>query len=76
MKTRFTVIVPEGETLKDWGALPPSEVVAVIVKEFAVRDCAAVGVHDNVLPFSVAPVGAVVSWKLTVPPAGSVAATL
>jgi hypothetical protein len=39
----------------------PPEAVAVTVKLFEVRDCAAVGVQAMALPLRVAPVGAVVS---------------
>jgi hypothetical protein len=53
-------------------AVPPED-VAVTVKLFEVRDCAAVGVHETAFPLSVAPVGAVVSEYVTAPPAGSTA---
>jgi hypothetical protein len=48
--------------------VPLALVVAVIVKLFATRDSACVGVHESVLPEMVAPVGPVVSAKVTVLP--------
>jgi hypothetical protein len=71
----LTVIVPDGVTVHDWVAVPPETVVAVSVKLFATRDCAAAGVQLTVLPLSVAPAGAAVSENITAPPAGSVAVT-
>jgi hypothetical protein len=50
-------------------------VVAVTVKLFETRDCAGAGVQVSVLPLRVALLGAAVSENVTVPPAGSVAAS-
>jgi hypothetical protein len=74
--TQFTVTVPVGVTVHDWVAVPPEEVVAVAAKLFATRDSAAVGPQLIVLPVIVAPDGAVGNEKVTVPPDGSVAASV
>jgi len=50
--------------------------VAMASKLFETRDSAAVGVQLIVLPASVEPAGSVTSEKVTVPPAGSVAANV
>ena len=71
----FTVTVPFGERDQDCEAVPPSEVVAVMVKLLGTRDCDAEGVQDRLLPPREAPAGAADSEKLTLPPAGSVAVT-
>jgi hypothetical protein len=72
--TQLTVTMPVGVTLQDCVAVAPSEVVAVTMKLFAVRDWDAVGVQETELPLNAAPAGDVVNAKLTVPPEGSVAA--
>jgi hypothetical protein len=74
--TQLTVTVPVGVTVHDWVALPPEELVAFAVKLLETRDSAAVGPQLMVLPLSVAPEGAVVNEKVTVPPEGSVAANV
>lgn len=72
MLIQLTVTMPVGETLQDCVADAPSELVAVSVKLFGARDCAALGVQLRLSPLSQAPVGAVVKEKDTVPPEGSV----
>jgi hypothetical protein len=74
--TQLTVTVPVGVTVHDCVAVPPDEVVAMASKPFDARDSAAVGVQLIVLPASVEPAGSVTSEKVTVPPAGSVAANV
>jgi hypothetical protein len=61
-------MVPDGVTAQDWVADAPPEAAAVTVKLFGVRDCCAVGVHEIVLPLSVAPIGALVSENVTAVP--------
>jgi hypothetical protein len=61
-------MVPDGVTVQDCVADPPPDVVAVTVKLFAVRDCCAVGVHERVLPLSVAPRGAFDKENVTAVP--------
>lgn len=58
VSTWLTRIVPFGVTDQDCVADGPPDAIAVTVKLFAVRDCAAVGIQEIVLPLSVAPVGA------------------
>ncbi len=48
--------------------MPRLRLVAVTVKLFAVRDCCAVGVHERVLPLSVAPAGAFDKENVTAVP--------
>jgi len=67
--------VPPGVTVHDCVAVPPDAVFAVTLKLFETRDSAAVGVQLIVLPLRAAPDGDVVKVKLTLPPAGSVAAS-
>jgi hypothetical protein len=64
-----------GVTVHDWVALPPEDVVAFAVKLLATRDFAAVGAEVMVAPLSAAPDGTVTNERVTVPPAGSVAAS-
>jgi len=61
-------MVPEGVTVQDCvvGALPGA--LADTVKLFEVRACAAVGVHETVLPLRVAPVGALAMANVTALP--------
>ena len=61
-------MVPDGVTAQDCVADAPPEAVAVTVKLFETRDCSAVGVHEIVLPLSVAPVGSLVREKVTAVP--------
>jgi hypothetical protein len=68
-------MVPPGVTLHDCTAVPPDAVFAVTLKLFETRDSAAVGVQLTVLPLSAAPDGDVVKVNVTLPPAGSVAAS-
>ena len=66
--------VPLGVTLQDCVPCPVLE-DAVIEKEFATLDWAAVGVHEREVPCSVAPAGPVESASVTGVPDESVAAT-
>src|SRR5580700_8752927 len=76
VSTQLTVTVPTGVTIQDCVALPPEEVVASAVKLLETRDSAAAGVQLIVLPLRVAPIGAASKEKLTVPPDGSLAASV
>ena len=68
-------MLPAGVMLKLWVVLAASVVLAVMVKEFAARDCSWVGVHYKVLPEMEALAGPAARVKLTVPPEGSLAAS-
>ena len=65
---RLMRMVPDGVTAQDCVADAPPDAVAVMVKLFGIRDCCAVGVHEIVLPLSVAPIGALVREKVTAVP--------
>jgi hypothetical protein len=55
------VTVPVGVTDHVCAAVPPSAVVAVMLKAFATRDSVGVGVHVSVFPFNAASAGPLAS---------------
>jgi hypothetical protein len=67
------LIFPFGVTFHVCVALPPTAVFAVTVNEFAIRDCACVGVQETVFASNVALKGPDVSANVTALPSGDVA---
>jgi hypothetical protein len=67
------LIFPFGVKLHVCVALPPAAVFAVTVNEFAIRDCACVGVQETVFAPNVALKGPDVSANVTALPSGDVA---